>query len=431
MKSIWSDNCQRRHFRKLTESISTDVLIIGGGLTGILCAYTLKNQGIDCVLAEAKYICSGTTENTTAKITFQHGLFLNKLIKKYGTDNAFLYLKSQKEAIEEYERLSKNIDCDYEKKDAFVYTRKNPLIIEDEVRAYEKAGIKAFYRQSLPLPFSTEGAAGVRNQAQFNPMKFIYGITENLPIYENTKIKELMPGKAITQCGEIRFRKCIVATHFPILNKHGGYSLKMYQHRSYVIVVEGAENPDGMYIDENNKGFSFRSYKNTLLIGGGSHRTGKNGGRFSAPEAVAEKYYPYGNVLYRWSAQDCMTLDGIPYIGLYSVSTPDLFVATGYNKWGVTSSMVAAKMLCSMIKEESTPYSELYNPSRSILTPQLAINAYETLAGFIRPTTPRCPHLGCALIYNPQEHSWDCPCHGSRFTKEGELIDNPATDDLK
>ena len=124
-----------------------------------------------------------------------------------------------------------------------------------------------------------------------------------------------------------------------------------------------------------------------------------------------------------------MTLDGIPYIGLYSKSTPDVFVATGFHKWGMTNAMVAADLLCDLVRGKSNPYVSVFDPSRTILRPQLAVNAFESAVGLLTPTAPRCPHLGCALKYNKAEHTWDCPCHGSRFTKHGELIDNPATDD--
>ena len=133
---------------------------------------------------------------------------------------------------------------------------------------------------------------------------------------------------------------------------------------------------------------------------------------------------------YDFSTQDCMTLDGIPYIGQYSARTPNLYVATGFNKWGMTSSMVAARLLTDLITGKDNPDASLFSPSRSILRPQLGINAWEATRNLLTPTPKRCPHMGCALKWNPQEHSWDCPCHGSRFTEDGKLIDNPATGDL-
>ena len=186
----------------------------------------------------------------------------------------------------------------------------------------------------------------------------------------------------------------------------------------------------GMYVDEAKTGLSFRDCGELLLLGGGSHRTGKRGGAWRELEKFAVKYYPEAKIRYRFATQDCMTLDGVPYIGRYSRNTPDLFVATGFNKWGMTSSMVAAGLLCDMVLGIENKYEAVFDPSRTILRPQLAVNAFETVLNFATPTAKRCPHLGCALKWNPEERSWDCPCHGSRFAEDGELMDNPATDDL-
>lgn len=431
MDSVWTENAERPHFGTLQGSLKTDVLIIGGGLAGILIAYKLKEAGVDCVLVEAKRICDGITKNTTAKITLQHGLLYDKIISRYSKENAQQYYNAQKKACEEYSLLCKSIDCDYEIKDSYVYSLDDRKKIEDEVRALELLGEKAEFQDSLELPLKIAGAVKVKGQAQFNPLKFAFSIAENLPVYENTKVLELLPGKAVTDRGEIICRNTVIATHFPILNKHGGYSFKMYQHRSYVIALEGAPSVNGMYVDEAEEGLSFRNYKQLLLIGGGDHRTGKNGGGWKVPEAFAELNYPDCNIKYRWATQDCMTLDGIPYIGQYAGDAHSLFVATGFNKWGISSSMVSAMLLRDMLTGKNNENASVFSPSRSILHPQLFINMLESFIGFVTPFAPRCPHLGCALKYNKEEHSWDCPCHGSRFSENGQLIDNPATDDKK
>ncbi len=431
MKSIWGENIKRPHFEPLRENVHTDVLIIGGGLAGILCAYMLKRRGVDCILVEADSICSGITKNTTAKITLAHGLIYDKLIKRFGRERAQLYLAAQTEALKEYEQLCKSIDCDYEKKDSYVYSTCNRAKIEKEIEALNCLGLTADFCDNIPIPLSITGAVRVTNQAQFDPLKFAYSISADLPIYERTKVIELAPGRALTDRGEIRCEKIIVATHFPILNKHGAYFLKMYQHRSYVLALDGAPNLNGMYVDESDRGLSFRNFGSLLLLGGGSHRTGKKGGSYTELEAFARAHYPDSKIVTKWATQDCMTLDGVAYIGEYSKSTQNLYVATGFNKWGMSTSMVSAMLLSDLVCGKDNDYKELFSPSRSILRPQLAVNAFESVVGLITPTAPRCPHLGCALKYNPAEHSWDCPCHGSRFTESGELIDNPATDDKK
>ena len=204
----------------------------------------------------------------------------------------------------------------------------------------------------------------------------------------------------------------------------------MYQHRSYVIALKNAQNVNGMYVDENQTGLSFRNFGNLLLLGGGSHRTGKKGGNWQELRNFANKYYPKANEKYHWAAQDCMTLDDSAYIGSYSSKTNGFYVATGFNKWGMTSSMVSAMILCDMVQEKENEFADIFSPSRTILRPQLFKNIFETTSNMLIPTTKRCSHLGCALKWNPYEHTWDCSCHGSRFTENGKLIDNPATRDL-
>ncbi len=430
MKSLWETDIECKKFAPLNDNKNTDVLIVGGGIAGILCAYKLTKAGVSCMLTEATEICGGITKNTTAKITLQHGLIYQKLIKRFGEHKARAYLRAQLSALDEYFSICQSIPCDYKTADSYVYSLNSPRKIEEEVDALNRLGISAEISDTPELPLKGALAVRVRNQAQFHPLKFIYEIAKDLPVFEHTKVLELLPQKAITNHGEITFNKLIIATHFPILNKHGGYFLKLYQHRSYVLALKSAQNIQGMYVDESDRGLSFRGYKDILLLGGGGHRTGKQGGCWQELERFASKHYKNAKIVGRWATQDCMTLDGVPYIGQYSGSMPSVFVATGFNKWGMTNSLVAANILCDLVRGNSNPYAEVFSPSRSILRPQFAVNAFDSVVGLLTPTVPRCPHLGCALKYNVAEHSWDCPCHGSRFSENGELIDNPATDDI-
>lgn len=429
MKSIWNNDIEKNKFNSLKGDIKTDVLIVGGGLCGILCAYMLKEAGVDCVLAEADKICAGITNGTTAKITYQHGLIYDKIINKYGIEKAQLYYESQKNAFDNFKKIASQIDDDFEMCNSFVYSLNDTKKIEKEVEALNKIGCDAQFTQKTELPFRVSGAVKIENQARFHPLKFAYKISGDLKVYENTRIIELNPHAAITKNGKIFAKKIIVATHFPFINKHGGYFLKMYQHRSYVIALNNADNVKDMYVDEKMDGLSFRTHNNLLLLGGGSHRTGGMGGNWTELEKFTKKYYPNAEEVERWATQDCMTLDSIPYIGQYSKTTPDLYVATGFNKWGMTSSMLSAMILTDMVCGRKNEYADIYSPSRSIFHPQLAVNLFESAKGLLTPTAPRCPHMGCALKYNKLEHSWDCPCHGSRFDEDGKLINNPAAED--
>lgn len=431
IKSLWSETITLPQFGQVEEDLKTDVLIIGGGLCGLLCAYFLEQAGVNYVLLEADRITSGTTRNTTAKITFQHGLIYDKLIKTYGKEKAQMYLDSNKRGLDEYKSLCQNIDCDFEIKDAYTYSLADRKRIEDEVRAARSLGFEAKFSEAKELPFKTKGAVCFPGQAQFHPLKFIRELAKDLNIYENSMVREITPHGCLANGKTIRAEKIIVATHFPFINKHGSYFLKLYQHRSYVSAFENVPTLSGMYVDENKKGLSFRNYHNLLLIGGGSHRTGKQGGAWREINEKAKEFYPEATLRQEWAAQDCMSLDGIPYIGRYSKNTHDLYVATGFNKWGMTASMTAAMILCDMVQDKKNEFAPVYSPSRSILKPQLLVNGLETTASLLTPTMKRCPHLGCALKWNKAEHTWDCPCHGSRFTEDGELLDNPSTGDLK
>lgn len=425
--SVWANNSALPEFPSLTQDLKTDVLIVGGGMAGILCAYMLERDGVDYALIEADRICCGVTRNTTAKITSQHGLIYGRLSREFGANTARAYWDAQEAALREYRHLAQLYPCDLETKDNYIYTLDSPRVLERELRALESAGIPGEFADSLPLPFQTAGAVRFRNQAQFNPLKLVSQLAKMLRIYEHTPAREFVGNVVQTDHGRITAGKIIIATHFPLINKHGSYFLKLYQHRSYVLALENAAQLDGMYLDERSGGLSFRNYGETLLLGGGSHRTGKRGGGWAELEAFAKRHYPVSAILCRWATQDCMSLDGVPYIGRYSSRTPDLYVASGFHKWGMTNSMTAAMLLRDLVQERENPYAAVFSPSRSILQPQLLINGFESVTNLLTPTKPRCPHMGCALKWNGQERSWDCPCHGSRFTEDGKLLDNPAT----
>lgn len=427
--SVWQET-NLPDFPKLEGDINTDVLIIGGGMAGILTAYMLHQAGVKYVLVEGRRICSGTTQNTTAKITAQHGLNYHKLLKGAGLEKARDYLNANLAAYAEYAKMCSNIDCDYEAKDNFVYSVNNRKKLEDEMDALHKIGYEAELCENLDLPFATAGAVKFPNQAQFNPLKFISAIAGDLHIYENSFVYEMEPGQATIEDGRVRASKIIVDTHFPFINKHGSYFLKLHQHRSYVLALKNAEKVNGMFVDEDHKGFSFRNYGKLLLLGGGGHRTGMKGGGWDELRSFAKEHYPNAEETNFWAAQDCMSLDGTPYIGQYSKRTEDLYVATGFNKWGMTGSMVSAMILRDKILGRSNEYEEVFNPSRSILKPQLFVNGCISVGNLITPSKKRCPHLGCALKWNSRERSWDCACHGSRFSEDGKVLDNPANGDI-
>jgi len=476
MKSVWSESCKFRKREALNKDIKTDVLVIGAGIAGILTAYMLKQKGRDVVLIDAAEIASGNTKNTTAKITSQHDLIYSKLISEFGEEKARQYAKANELAIKKYKEIIeyKRIECDFEEKPAYVYSLNEVDVLKEEVEAAKNLGIDAEFVQEVNLPFKIKGAVKFNNQAQFNPLKFLRGISNELVIYENTRALEIKENLVVTSGGNITANNIVVATHYPIMNAPGYYFMKMHQERSYVLALENTSEIDGMYIDLNKEGYSFRTYNNLLLLGGISHRTGENeeGGSYDELRKVAKRLYPKAKEKYYWSAQDCMTIDGIPYIGRYSSETPNIYVATGFNKWGMTSSMVSAMIISDMILEKENDFSEIFSPRRfdlSLSINNIANDLIETAKNFIAQkvyipsseiehiknghggiieyngekvgvykdkegkeffVSTKCTHLGCQLSWNADELTWDCPCHGSRFDYKGRLIGSPATKDL-
>lgn len=426
--SIWLDGLNINNSPSLDGDKKCDVLVVGGGIAGILTAYFLKKEGVDCILVEAKKIGMGITKDTTAQISAQYEETYMTL-KEESAEKAKLFLKANLWAVEKYRELAKNIDCDFENKASYVYSVNDYALIEKEVETAISLGYTPEIVKTLPLPMPIAGAYKFANQAQFNPLKFISEISKDLTVYENTFVKEIKNNIAVTDKGSIKANKIVIATHFPFINTSGFYFVKMYQNRSYVIAIDNAPNLDGMYVEHTANGKYFRNYKNYLLIGGGDHRTGKKGGNFTEIREFAKQYYPDSHEKYYWATQDCITLDGMPYIGQYSKSLPHVYVTTGFNESGMTSAIIGARVLTEMITGQQSEFAEVFAPCRSALKKQLFVNLGETFFNFLCPTDKRCPHLGCALKWNKVEHTWDCACHGSRFEESGKLIDNPAMKD--
>lgn len=426
MKSLWQESADIRHYNTLKGDQKTDVLIIGGGICGLLTAYMLKQKGIDYILLEAGEIANSNTAHTTAKITSQHGLIFAEMSKRFGNEKTRLYIEANQKAIDKFEALSQKMNCDFEKRSSFVYSLSNREKLEKEIVSLENVGFDAEFVSDLPLPLETVGAVEFKNQAQFNPIMFLSGISKDLNIYEHSRVLKIDGNTAVCENGKVQADSIIVTTHFPFVDKYGLYFLKMYQSRSYVLALENAPDFKGMYVDECDKGLSFRNYNGVLLLGGYGHRTGKGECGFNRLRAFANEKFPKAKEICYWAAQDCKTLDDIPYIGRYSALTNNLFVATGFNKWGITSSMVAAEMLCDIISGKKSPYENVFSPSRTILRKQVLINSVEAVSGIVGFSKRRCTHLGCKLRWNKYEKTWDCSCHGSRFDNSGNIIDGPA-----
>lgn len=471
MESIWHKTVRMPTFEPLCKDIEADAAVIGGGMAGILTACLLEMKGIDCVLIEANRIAGGVTGNTTAKITTQHDICYSTLIQQFGNDKATQYARANEQALELFGKLisEREIKCDYKKIAAHLYSTEDTKALEQEYKAAKSLGIDASLTDRTELPFKVKASLKFEGQAEFHPLKFLSALTNKIKIYEHTKALEVEDGIIITDKGKIRARNIVVATHFPFINTPGYYFMRMHQSRSYVLALDNAQIIKDAYIGIDGEKLSVRGWGETVLIGGGGHRTGENttGGKYQILDNFQRKYWPESHEICRWSAQDCMTHDSIPYIGRYGANTPNLYVATGFRKWGMTGSMTAAMLLSDEIAGIPVQY-DVFSPQRDSfaqsfkglvkdgavsvkgLSKQIFNIPHETLSsvecgkgdivehegeklGVYRDESGKtflvntaCPHLGCQLTWNADEKSWDCPCHGSRFDYRGKLLNNPA-----
>ncbi len=427
MRFLWTEGVTPPKKEPLSGDVSAEVLVIGGGMAGVLCAAELQARGADVVLVEAGELGGGITKGTTAVLSAQHDTLYSDIAERYGLDAAREYLRANLSAMERFRKAAETVDCDFAARPSLMYCLpgEKQIDLENEAETLHILGYSAKYGQTSPLPFAVTEAIVYPDMAEFHPLKFLYAKAQDIRCYTHTRVRNLKGTTAITDRGTIRAKKVIVATHFPFIDRHGLYFMKMYQKRSYVIGYLGAAD-FGCTAVGAGKGLYFRNYGNLLLIGGGDHRAGRKGTAFGEIEAFAKRHFPRSREAFRWANQDCVTLDGIPYIGAYSKSMPGVFVATGFGLWGMTTAMAASEILADAIEGKENRNAAVFAPGRSMLHKQLFCNLGVTLTDFLIPTVKRCPHLGCALRYNAAEHSWDCPCHGSRFEEDGTLMDNPA-----
>lgn len=446
MESIWVRETKIKKREHLPGNMETEAVVIGAGLTGILTAYYLQQAGVPTVILEADRIGSGQTKNTTAKITSQHNLIYDRLIQTLGSRMAFAYGWANENAIEEYEKLisQKGIACDFVRCPSYLYSETNERLLRQEAEAASSIGIEASFEKDSELPFRVAGVVRFEQQAQFDPLKFLAAMAEEVTVYEQTEVWKVEGNRVETNRGCVTAKHIIFASHYPFINVPGYYFARMYQERSYVTALEGAGRLEGMYLGIDKDGLSFRSQGDILLLGGGGHRTGVNrcGGQYERLRSQARTFYPGCQEIAHWSAQDCITLDGIPYIGRFSVRRPDWYVATGFGKWGMTSAMVSARILTALITGQNCPEAVVFSPKRGLGSQamgELAVQGAYMLRGLVKhllpvkkgEIVPNCPHMGCRLEWNPEEETYDCPCHGSRFDKEGHLVDGPAQTDCR
>lgn len=492
-ESYWIASTETTNYPALERDIDVDILIIGGGFVGISCAYQLLNQGFKIAILEGNKILNGVTAHTTAKITSQHGLIYDKIKSQMSRELSQQYADANQHAIQEIKRIADehHIDCDYVTESSYIYTLQDKYLqkINDEVKTTRDLGIKASFVEAIPFNIPIKGAVRFEDQARFHPRKFTLGLTkyieeQGVEIFENSRAIDIEKESGYivttTQGSKVTAEKVIIASHYPFYNKHGMYFARLYTERAYVIAIKAKEKfPGGMYINADDPARSLRNQETNdgelILVIGDHHKTGQGRSMIRHYEALvdfANNLFTVEDIPYRWSTQDCMTLDGIPYIGNFTANTPNLYVATGFQKWGMTNSIVSSLILKDLILHGRSQWQDVYNPSRKTIAasaknfivenynvaeqlldgkitklPKEAdikpgdakvlridgkrVGAYRDRQGNLHLVNTTCTHMGCELNWNSAEESWDCPCHGSRFTYEGEVISGPAVKPLK
>lgn len=493
MESLWIETTKNElNLKPLEKDEETEVCVIGAGMFGLTTAYYLTLAGKKVTIIEKGEIGEKVSGNTTGKITSQHGLFYDHLINDYGEEYAHKYFEANEDAIKRIKDIieKEKIECEFSERKAYVYTTKQDEVmeIEKEVDAVNKIGGNAKLVTKTELPFKIKSAIEFEKQAQFHPRKYMLGLAKAIlrdnKIYNFTTAidvkKEADKFTVYTDKGKIRADYVVLATHYPIINIPGIYFAKMYQSTSYIIGIEtNSKLPQGMYISAKEPIYSFRTAqyngKEILLIGGSEHRTGEalpDDSKYNELEKKAKELYPDCKVLFKWDTRDCISLDKIPYIGEFSNFISNIYVGTGFKKWGMAFSNVAGKIVTDKIMGKENKYEEIFKATR--VNPiknrwevknmvkesieSLAINkfkieshnideiendngaiikidgknigVYKDKKGKIYAVKPVCTHLGCLLTWNNIDKTWDCPCHGSRFDYMGRNLYEPAIKDL-
>lgn len=492
--SYWKDSVELPSFPTIEEDINVDVCVVGGGITGIISAYLVAKEGLKVALIEADQLLSGTTGYTTAKVTAQHGLIYDEFITNLGKSEAKLYYEANKQAMQFIEETIQTlqIDCDYKKEDAYLYATTDEYAekITKEAKAYETLGIDGELTEDIPLKIDIKNAVKMKDQAQFHPIKFLSYLVDELKemgvqIYEDTTAVNIENGTYATVFTDKEYQittsHVLICSHFPFYEGLGLYSTRLYADRSYVVAGKPKEPyPGGIFVSADEPTRSIRSVKingeEVVLAVGENHKTGQGKDTMKHYEALkdfGDQVFGWQDVLYRWSAQDITTIDKVPYIGEITPNEPNILIATGYRKWGMTNGTVAALLLCDLVTKKKNSFQNLFTPSRfhatpsikNLLTENLNVagqlikgklqtsnanpedlkkdegtiirirgerkGAYRDTSGELHIVDTTCTHIGCEVEWNSGDRSWDCPCHGSRFSYTGEVIEGPAEKPLQ
>jgi glycine/D-amino acid oxidase-like deaminating enzyme/nitrite reductase/ring-hydroxylating ferredoxin subunit len=488
-ESVWIATTPDTDYPQLSADVEVDVAVLGAGITGITAAVLLKRAGKRVALLDSKRIVRGATGYTTAKVTSGHGVVYTQLTDAFGEDGARVYAESNQAAIERIAQLG--TDCDFERKDNYVIAEQAEECeqLEQEAQTMRKLGLPAEFVTETPLPFEVAGAIKLENQAQFHPRKYLLGLAESIPgegshVFENTRgrfVNQGEPAVVETDRGNVRATDVILATQLPFMDR-GLFFAKAHPHRSYAVAapIDPPQAPDGMFINAGLPTRSVRTIRDgdrlLIQVGGQGHKPGLPGEdeseRYDVLDGFLREHWPAaGPVEYRWSTQDYMSVDRVPLVGRLNRRSEHVFVATGFSKWGMTGGTVAAEILADTVLGRENAWASLYDSKRRAPVPKLVKEnssagllffrqrfargeqrspdelapgegailrvgglkraVYRDESGAVHVLSPVCRHLWCYVEWNEAERTWDCPCHGSRYTGEGRLIQGPSVQDLR
>ena len=478
--SIWNKKEIVTQKEELKENKEVDILIIGAGITGITTAYYLKEKPSICVV-DANIIGHGVTLNTTAKINYFQERVYTKISSITNNTTAKKYLNSQKYAIENLKNIVENekIDCDFKKVRSFVFANKESEIkpLEKEILFLKNNGINIIERE-LPCKITSYKSYCVDDTYIFNPIKYLQGIynilkQKNIPIYENTKITRIEnKNNYYICCGtnyNIKAKKVILACHYPFFIIPFMLPIKSYIEKSYIIVSRVKKDGNFTCISSSNPTYSCRFYEDNGSIYqislGESHNTAYKQDDEYHFKRVKEIFgLSEKDIVMSYSNTDVITVDHMPYIGKLK---QNMYIGVGYNTWGMTNGVLAAKIISDMILDKPNEYIDTFDPNRvnlsnliklpliifgqskSFIGPKVNKNKtwysdrikfikkdgkslaiYKDENGFKHTVYNKCPHFGCSLVFNGEEKTWDCPCHSSRFDVDGKCIKGPSNYDI-